>query len=64
MVASYASFNIFYGKMSVGFCLNLGKRFFLGVLFYKLQKDLGFFYKAVTGIFKIALRLRDQHIFM
>ena len=43
MVASYASFNIFYGKMSVGFCFNLGKRFFLEVLFYKLQKDLGFF---------------------
>ena len=32
-VASYASFNKFYGTMSVGFCLNTEKRFLLEVLF-------------------------------
>ena len=49
MVASYASFNKFYGKASLGFCFSKVKRFFffLEVLFYNKQKDLGFFLKTV-----------------
>ena len=63
MIASYTLFNKFYGKMSLGFCLNKRKRFFLEVLFYNQQKDV-WFYKTVSGIFKIAFRLWDRHIFM
>ena len=64
MVASYASCNKFYGKMSVGFYLNTEKRISLEVLFDWQQKDLKFVLKTVLGIFKLIHRIRDRHIFM
>ena len=43
MATSYASFNKFYGKMSLGFVLKMEDALeFLNVLFYNQQKDLGF----------------------
>ena len=51
MVASYGSFNKFYSQVLVGFCFNTKNRFFSE-----------FLWKTVLGIFKIALRLWDQHI--
>ena len=50
-----APFSKFYGKIWVRFCLNTGKR---------QQKEHRFFLKKVLGIFRIALRLRDWHVFM
>ena len=44
-----SSFSKLYGKIWVGFCVNNGKRFFLEI---------------TLGIFKIALRLRDWHLFI
>ena len=61
MVAPFANF---YGKIWVGFCLNTGKRFVLEVSFQSQEKEHGFFQKMVLGILKIALRLRDRHVFM
>ena len=61
MVASFANF---YGKTCVGFCLNKGKDFVLEVSFQSQEKEHGLFLKTVLGIFKIALRLRDRHVFM
>ena len=52
MVASCGNF---YGKTLIGFCLNIRKRFLLVFIL----KPTGF-----LGIFKIALRLRDRHVFM
>ena len=54
----------FYGKIWVGFCLNTGKLFFLEVSFWSQQKEHRFFSKTVLGIFKIALSLKDRHVFM
>ena len=59
-----APFSKIYGKIWVSFCLNTGKRFFLRVSFSSKQKEHRFFSKTVLGIFKIALRLRDQHVFI
>ena len=59
-----APFSRFYGKIWVGFCLNTGKRFFIEVSFQSQQKELGFFQKKALGIFKIALQLRDRHVFV
>ena len=59
-----ASFNNFYDKIWVGFCFNIGKRFFLEFPFWSQQKEHRFFSKTVLGIFKIALRLRDWHVSM
>ena len=58
------SFSKFYSKIWVSFCLNTGKRFFLEVSFSSQQKEHRFFSKMILGIFKIALRLSDQHVFM
>ena len=57
-------FSKFYCKIWVSFCLNTGKRFFLEFSFSSQQKEHMFFYKAVLGIFKVTLRLRDRHVFM
>ena len=54
----------FYRKICVGFCLNTGKRFVLDISFSSQQKEQRFFWKTVLEIFKIALRLRERHIFM
>ena len=59
-----ACFNNFYHKTLVGFCLNIGKRFFLEFSFKSQQKEYRFFLKTVLEVFKTALRLRDQHVFM
>ena len=59
-----ASFSNFYGKIWVGFCLNIRKRFSLEFSLKNQQKEYRFFEKAVLGIFKIASRLRDWHAFM
>ena len=59
MVAPFANF---YRKILVGFCLNTGKRFVLKVSFQS-QKSMDSSKKAVPGIYKIALRLRDRHVF-
>ena len=60
-----APFSKFYGKIWVSFCLNTGKGCFLEVSFSSQQKERHrFFYKTVLGIFKIALRLKDRHVFM
>ena len=56
-------FNKFYDKIWVSFCLNTERRFFFEVSFSSQQKEHRFFQKAVLGIFKIALRLRDRHVF-
>ena len=53
-----------YGKTWGGFCLNTAKRFSLEVSLYNQQKEDRLFSKTVLGIFKIALRFRDQHVFM
>ena len=45
-VAPYASFNKFYGKMSIGFCLNICKRFFIEVLIPKPTGRLYFSLKT------------------
>ena len=52
-----ASFSNFYGKTWVSFGLNIRKRSFLEFSFKSQQP-------TVLGIFKIALRLRDRHVFM
>ena len=54
----------FYGKIWVSFCLTTGKRFLLYVSFQNQQKQRKFFYKTVVGIFKIALLLKDRHVFV
>ena len=60
-----APFSKFYGKIWVSFCLNTGKGCFLEVSFSSQQKERHrFFYKTVLGIFKIALSLKDRHVFM
>ena len=59
-----APFSKLYDKIWVGFCLNTGKHCSLEVSFKSQQKEYRFFYKTVLGIFKIALRLRDRHVFM
>ena len=59
-----APFSKFYGKIWVGFCLNNEKCFFSKVSFLSQRKEHRFFSKTVLGIFKIALRLRDRHVFM
>ena len=59
-----APFSKFYGRIWVGFCLNTEKGCFLEVSFSSQQKEHRFFYKTVLRIFKIALRLRDQHVCM
>ena len=58
-----AFLNKFYGKIWIGFCLKTGKRFFIEILFQSQQKDLRFLKKAVLGIFKTALCLRDHSVF-
>ena len=50
--------------MWVGFCLKTGKCLFVGDSFWSQKKEHRFLYKTVVGTFKIALDLRDQHIFM
>ena len=59
-----ALFSRFYGKIWVGFCVNIGNRFFLEDSSYSQQKEHRFFEKTVLAIFKIALRLRNRHVFM
>ena len=46
------------------FFLNTGKRFYLEVSFQTQQKEHRFFEKTVIGTFKIALSLRNRHVFM
>ena len=58
-----ASFSNFYGKTWVGVCLNIRKGFFLEFSFQNQQKEHRFFY-TILRIFKIALHLRDRHVFM
>ena len=58
MVASSSNF---YGKTWVGFCLNIRKRRFLEFSFWSQQKEHRF---CTLWVFKIALRLRDWHVFM
>ena len=58
-----APFSKFYGKTSVGFCPNTGKRFFWEISFWGQQKKRRCYWKTLLGIFKILLRFRDRHIF-
>ena len=51
-------------KILVGFCLNTGKLFFLEVSFLRPTERALILLKTVLGIFKIAFRLRDRHVFM
>ena len=64
MVASYASFNKFYGQNLVSFCLNTEKYFFLAVYFYSQEKNRRFLEKTILQIFKMALCLGVRHIFI
>ena len=59
-----APFSKFYGQMLVGFCLNTGKRFFFRFHFKDNRKSIDSSKKKVLGIFKIAVRLRDRHVFI
>ena len=56
-------FSKFYGKTSVGFCPNTGKRFFWEISFWGQQKKCRCYWKTLLGIFKILFRFRDRHIF-
>ena len=58
-----APFSKFYGKTSVGFCPNTGKRFFWEISFWGQQKKCRCYWKTLLGIFKILFRFRDRHIF-
>ena len=59
-----APFSKIYCKIWVSICLNTGERFFLEASFWSQQKEHRFFWKTLLGTFKIALRLRDRHVFM
>ena len=50
-------FRQIYGKMWIGFSANTRKRLFAEVSFKADRKSIGFFYKMVLVIFKIALCL-------
>ena len=56
-----APFSNLYGKIWVGFCLNT---LFLRGFILQQQERHRFFWKTALALFKIALRLRDQHAFM
>ena len=43
-----APFSNFYGKLQVGFCLNIGKHFILQVSFYNHKEEHRFFLKNAT----------------
>ena len=58
------SFSRFDGKIWVNFCLNTRKRFFLNVSFLSQRKKTKVLLKTLLGIIKIALRLRNRHVFM
>ena len=58
------SFQQVLQKNLVGFCLTIGKCFFLEVSFHSQQKERRFFKNAVLRILKIALLLRGWHVFM
>ena len=58
-----ASFSNIYRKIWVGFCLDI-QNAFLRVLILKPTERAKILLKMVLGIFKIALRLRDRHVFM
>ena len=58
------SFQQVLREIWVGFCINTWKRFFLEVLFKANRKSIGSSKKMILRIFKIALRLRDRHVFM
>ena len=59
-----ATFSKFYSKIWVSFGLNTGEWFLLEVAVSDQLKEHRFFHKAALGIFKIAVRLRDQQVFM
>ena len=54
----------FYSKFGLVFSLKTGQCFFLEVSFQCQQKEHRFFWKTILGIFKIALHLGDQQVFM
>ena len=58
------SFHQLLGEIWVGFCLNTGKRFALEVFVLKPRERAWFLLNSILGIYKIALRLRDCHVFM
>ena len=59
-----ATFSKFYSKIWVSFGLNNGEWFLLEVAVSDQLKEHRFFHKAALWIFKIAVRLRDQQVFM
>ena len=59
-----ATFSKFYSKIWVSFSLNNGEWFLLEVAVSDQLKEYRFFHKAALRIFKIAVRLRDQQVFM
>ena len=58
------SFHQPLGEIWVGFCLNTRKRFALEVFVLKPRERAWILLKTILGIYKIALRLRDGHVFM
>ena len=54
----------FTAKLELNFCLNTGKRFFLRRSILKPTERAHVLLKNGTRDFKIALRLRDRHVFM
>ena len=59
-----APFSNLYSKIWVPFCLNTKKHFLSEIALYIQQKKHRFFKSRVSGIFKLALPLRDRHGFM
>ena len=58
-----APFTKFYGKIWVSFCLSTEKRFVLEDIL-RSRERAWILVKTVLGIFKVALHLRDRHVFM
>ena len=58
------SFHQLLGKIWVRFRLNTGKHFALEVFVLKPQERAWTLLNTNLGIYKIALRLRDRHVFM
>ena len=58
------SFQQLLGEIWVGFCLNTGNCFALEVFVFKPQERAWILLNSILGIYKIALHLRDCHVFM
>ena len=59
----FQHFSRVYGKIWVGFCVNIRKTLFLRGFILKPTARALVLPKTVLGIFKIPLRFRDRHVF-